>query len=344
MESPVLHTFALGTPPWQTFDPFLFCVHHNDAYPAGDGSLGPGDATFARRAMGSDFANVDGWNMYHGDTVPGFPQHPHRGFETVTFVRRGFIDHADSLGATARYGAGDTQWLTAGAGIVHAEMFPLLNTDTGNHTELFQLWLNLPRVNKMTAPHFTMLWAEDIPIFSPAEGVEVTVVAGTVEGHTPPSPPPDSWASQPESNVAIWRINLERHATWVLPAAATGGDVTRTLYVYEGSGITVGTHIIATGTGAVVDASQPLDVVAGPDGATVLMLQGSPINEPVAQYGPFVMNDRAGVEQAFADYQRTQFGGWPYADNGPTHGQVAARFARRPDGGLELPPGAQAIG
>ena len=123
----VLAVTPLGFP-WATDDPFLFCVHHDDAYPRGNEAMGP-DASLAGRSIGQDFDGKDGWRMYHGDVVPGFPQHPHRGFETVTIVRQGFIDHSDSLGATARFGAGDVQWLTAGRGIVHAEMFPLRDRD-----------------------------------------------------------------------------------------------------------------------------------------------------------------------------------------------------------------------
>ena len=122
-QSVVLNVLPLGFP-WQTVDPFLFCVHHVDLYPAGNEAMGPA-ASLAGRDIGMDFAGQDGWRMYHGDVVPGFPHHPHRGFETVTLVRRGFIDHSDSLGATARFGQGDVQWMTAGRGIVHAEMFPL---------------------------------------------------------------------------------------------------------------------------------------------------------------------------------------------------------------------------
>src|SRR5688572_24742760 len=117
--------------PWHTQDPFLFCVHHDDAYPAGNAELGP-NASLAGRKLGMDFEGKDGWRMYHGSVVPGFPQHPHRGFETVTLVRRGLIDHSDSLGATARFGRGDAQWLTAGEGIVHSEMFPLLSSTEPN--------------------------------------------------------------------------------------------------------------------------------------------------------------------------------------------------------------------
>ncbi len=93
--------------PWPGVDPFLFSVHHDDAYPAGNEEMGP-NASLAGRDIGQDFAAKDGWNMYHGDVIPGFPQHPHRGFETITIVRKGLIDHADSLGASARFGGGDT--------------------------------------------------------------------------------------------------------------------------------------------------------------------------------------------------------------------------------------------
>jgi quercetin 2,3-dioxygenase len=342
-DDPVLHRFTLESSPWPTFDPFLFCVHHNDAFPTGDGALGPGSSALNGRPIGSDFTGRDGWSMYHGASVPGFPQHPHRGFETVTFVRRGLVDHSDSIRATARYGAGDAQWLTAGAGIVHAEMFPLVRTDADNPLDLFQIWLNLPRADKMAEPYFAMLWAEDIPIIDvhdkAGRRATVTIVAGTFEGHVPPSPPPDSWAARPDADVAIWRIGAEPHAELVLPVANDG--TLRTLYIFEGALTISGTSL--TG-GVVVDPSRPLSITAGADGATVLVLQGRPIGEPVAQYGPFVMNDRAGIEQAFDDYRRTEFGGWPWPDDAPTHGLTNGRFVRRPDGSLELPPGAPAIG
>ena len=335
--------------PWKTFDPFLFCVHHNDAYPKGNEALGPAPDTRIGRNIGADFSGKDGWNMYHGDTVPGFPQHPHRGFETVTFVRRGFVDHSDSLRATARYGAGDTQWLTAGAGIVHAEMFPLLHSEVANPMELFQIWLNLPRVDKMTDPNFAMLWAEDIPVIEFADNdgqiTTVTIVAGPLHENIPPSPPPGSWAARPDTDVAIWRIAMTPGARWSLPPAADG--TLRTLYNFEGGSVSVGNDAqLDHGMGAMVACTEPIELVASSQGATLLMLQGRPINEPVAQYGPFVMNDRAGIEQAYADYQRTQFGGWPWADDAPNHGATLGRFVRRPDRALELPPGsaAEAIG
>jgi redox-sensitive bicupin YhaK (pirin superfamily) len=107
--------------PWETLDPFLFCVHHDDRYPAANAEMGPA-SSLAGRQIGMDFAGKDGWRMYHGDVVPGFPQHPHRGFETVTLARRGLIDHADSLGAAARFGRGDAQWMTAGKDLLHSDI------------------------------------------------------------------------------------------------------------------------------------------------------------------------------------------------------------------------------
>jgi redox-sensitive bicupin YhaK (pirin superfamily) len=323
----VLQTVPLGFQ-WPTADPFLFCVHHLDEYPAGNDRMGP-VASLAGREIGNDFAGIDGWRMYHGTTVPGFPQHPHRGFETVTFVRSGFIDHSDSLGATARFGRGDVQWLTAGQGIVHSEMFPLLDEHGPNRVELFQIWLNLPAANKMVEPYFTMLWSEDLPhhIVRDADGrtTDITVIAGELGGLRPPPPPPDSWASQPDSDVAIWHVVAEHDARWSLPAAAHPETV-RTVYVFEGS-VRIDDREISAPTGVVLRVDESAEIAAAADGTEALVLQGRPNAEPVAQYGPFVMNDEAGIEQAFADYRATGFGGWPWPADDPVHARDAERFA-----------------
>lgn len=338
MDDPVLQTVPLG-PQWPTVDPFLFCAHHDDAYPAGNDEMGP-DASLDGRDLGMDFEGVDGWRMYHGERVPGFPPHPHRGFETVTYVRKGIIDHADSLGAAARFGRGDVQWLTAGGGIQHSEMFPLLDRDGPNPLELFQIWLNLPADDKLVDAHFTMFWADDVPelVTGPDGGPQarVTVIAGRLEGAgAPPPPPPASWASRDDADVAIWHIVLEPGATWTLPAATTA-DTVRTLYVFDGTSLRIAGHDadLATDTGVVVRSDVPLDL-SSQQGVDVLMLQGRPIGEPVARYGPFVMNTRAEIQNAFEDYQRTRFGGWPWADDDPVHDRDRGRFARHADGRVE---------
>ncbi|MDB5095748.1 MAG: Pirin family protein [Cyanobacteria bacterium RYN_339] len=335
--SPVIALVPLGMP-WPTVDPYLFCVHHDDAYPAGNDQLGPA-ASLAGRDIGQDFAGLDGWRMYHGEVVPGFPSHPHRGFETVTIVLQGHIDHADSLGATARFGPGDVQWLTAGQGIVHAEMFPLLDAAGPNPVELFQIWLNLPRASKMAAPHFKMLWREEVPTvtFTDDAGRQTTVllVAGALAGRQALDPPPDSWAARPEADLAIWSIDMAPGATWTLPA--TAADTQRTLYAFEGEGLTVSGTPVPARNAAQVHADVDLALVAGPAGNRLLVLQGRPIGEPVAQHGPFVMNSREEIMQAFADYQATGFGGWTWPDAGPVHARDAGRHARFPDGRVERP-------
>jgi redox-sensitive bicupin YhaK (pirin superfamily) len=334
----VLQTVPLGSQ-WPMLDPFLFCAHHDDAYPAGNEALAPA-VPIDDRDLGMDFSGADGWSMYHGLVVPGFPQHPHRGFETVTFVRRGLIDHADSLGAAARFGRGDVQWLTAGRGVVHAEMFPLLERDQPNPLELFQIWLNLPASHKLVDPYFSMLWNEAIPRVE-LDGGELTVIAGRYGDVAPPAPPPDSWASDPTSDLAIWHLRLEPGASCRLPAAHVGSN--RVLYVFEGDTATVASRRVGNDTGVIVRPDAVIDVDAGGTEVEILVLQGRPIGEPVAQYGPFVMNTRAEIEQAFADYQRTQFGGWPWPDDAPTHGATRSRFARHADGDVEEPDGAAAI-
>jgi redox-sensitive bicupin YhaK (pirin superfamily) len=324
--------------PWETTDPFLFCAHHDDAYPAGNEAMGPA-ASLEGRNIGQDFAGKDGWRMYHGDVVPGFPQHPHRGFETVTIIRRGYIDHSDSLGATARFGPGDVQWLTAGEGIVHSEMFPLLEREAPNPVELFQIWLNLPRAQKLVAPHFSMFWSEAIPrrVFHDAAGrrTEVTLVAGQLGDTAALSPPPGSWASRPESDVAIWTISMAPGARWTLPAAARGTK--RTLFLFRGTSLRIGERDLPAPAGIELRAESEVVLTNGPEAGELLLLAGRPLGEPVAQHGPFVMNTRTELQQAFVDYQRTRFGGWPYTSDGPAHPRDAGRFARRPDGTEERP-------
>jgi quercetin 2,3-dioxygenase len=331
-------TEPLGGMPWKTPDPFLFCVYHNDAYPAGTPDMGP-NATLEGRAIGHDFEGIDGWRMYHGEKVPGFPQHPHRGFETVTVVRRGLIDHSDSLGATARFGQGDVQWLTAGRGILHSEMMPLIETTKPNPLELFQIWLNLPRVDKMAEPHFAMLWNHEIPrhiiVDEAGKKSELTVVAGRFRDETPAAPPPKSWASRKDTDVAIWTIKMEPGAKLELPRAQAGSN--RSLYFYRGSRLSISGDAVASSSRIIADPEAVLVLQNGDDDAEILVLQGKPIAEPVVQHGPFVMNSQQEIMQTFLDYQKTQFGGWRWPSDEPVHPRESGRFARHADGREERP-------
>jgi quercetin 2,3-dioxygenase len=335
-EAPVI----LGVEPlgaqWRTPDPFLFCVHHDDAYPAGNAELGPA-SSLDGRPLGSDFSRRNGFSMYHGEVVPGFPSHPHRGFETVTIVRRGLVDHADSMGATARYGQGDVQWLTAGRGIVHAEMFPLLERAAPNPLELFQIWINLPSQSKFANPHFSMFWRDMIPraLERDAAGrtTEISVIAGALGGQKAAAPPPSSYASRAAAEVAIWTLKLAPHAEFSLPPSSAGNH--RMLYFFRGTSLSVAGRNIPARHSLDLKSDARVQLSNGPTESELLMLQGRPIGEPVVKRGPFVMNTQAEIQQAFADYRATGFGGWPWPRQDPVLGSDPARFARHADGRTE---------
>jgi len=335
-QNPLKNITALGFQ-WVTKDPFLFCVHHEDAYPKGNANMGP-NCSLDGRDLGQDFMIKDGFRMYHGRKVPGFPGHPHRGFETITVVRKGMVDHSDSMGASGRYGNGDVQWMTAGGGVQHAEMFPLINQEKDNPLELFQIWLNLPKKNKMVEPHFKMLWSDQIPnkTFVDLKGkkTEVEVIVGEINGDRPPIPPPNSWANAKENDVAIWNIRMEAGAEWKLPKAAPG--LNRTIYFYEGKELKVDGQYLPYYHSAELKSDETLLLQSGKDISNILLLQGKPINEPVVQHGPFVMNTKAEIQQAFQDYQRTRFGGWPWKTPDPVHPRSRGRFAFHADGRKEV--------
>ncbi len=329
---PIIELAPLGFP-WQGIDPFIFTVHHNDRYPAGNANQGVSPNDLTGRRIGSDFSYRDGWSMYHGTEVPGFPQHPHRGFETVTVVRRGYVDHSDSLGATARYGGGDTQWLTTGSGIQHSEMFPLIADDADNPLELFQIWLNLPPRSKMVPAYFGMLWSEEIPTIDPAPGVAVDIIAGPIGRARPPAPPPDSWGADPNGEVAIWLIRVNAEATWDLPSAPPG--VNRMLHCFLGEKASVGGVAVSKDIGVRLRPEVSTTITGGDGPSEFLLLQGRPIGAPVFQMGPFVMNTPEELQQAFTDYRTTGFGDWPWNRPDPIHRRSDGRFALHADGRVE---------
>jgi len=252
------------------------------------------------------------------------------------------VDHTDSLGNAGRYGGGDLQWMTAGRGIVHGEMFPLVNQKSPNTLKLFQIWLNLPASKKMVEPAFVMHWREQIPTVEADNGrIKVTVWAGEFMGKKALRPPTDSWASDPGNDVAVWLVTLEPGGRLTLPAAAGGSAVNRNIYFYEGEGLEVGGKQVKPNHKAKLAADREAELhnphPTSPAG--VLMLQGRPIDEPIAQHGPFVMNTRQEIQQAFSDYQMTRFGGWPWDNNAPVFPRDKGRFALQ--GGKEERPPAE---
>ena len=323
----ILNIKALPHGPMPTSDPFLFCVYHNDVYPAGNAAM-----EAPRLGNGMDFDPSAEYRMYHGETIPGFPQHPHRGFETITATMDGLIDHFDSVGNAGRYGMGDVQWMTAGRGVVHSEMFPLLEQHKPNPLRFFQIWLNLPARSKMVKPSFAMFWAHQVPRHE-LEKASVTIWAGNYFGvDANNAPPPDSWATDPKNDVAILHITIQPGGSVTLPVANEGASINRSLFYIEGDSKVCQVDGQLIDKKVVVNVKSDQEVVlhlsetaAGP--CEFLLLQGRPIGEPVAQHGPFVMNTQTEIRQAFADYQRTQFGGWPWSRDDMVSDRTEGRFA-----------------
>lgn len=324
--------------PWQTQDPFLFCAYHRDEYPAGNATMGPHPEHLKGRNIGNDFTIKDGWRMYHGSTIPGFPYHPHRGFETITINKEGVVDHSDSLGAAGRFMEGDVQWMTAGKGVQHSEMFPLIHEYKDNTLEIFQIWLNLPKSSKMVEPHFKMLWKEDIPIIHHKDDnnktTTIQLVAGKINDTKALGSTPDSWAANPEHAVGVYTVKMEAGAKWVLPK--TKSEATRSVYFYKGDAVELDGTTVKADHMIELEAGVPINFNNGDTASYFLILEGVPIGEPVAKYGPFVMNTYEEIQEAMNDYQETQFGGWPWKKREMVHPKDKGRFALHADGREEI--------
>ena len=226
-----------------------------------------------------------------GEAV-GAPDHPHRGFETVTYVLEGEMEHEDSAGHKGRLGAGDVQWMTAGAGIVHSEMPSRRMREEGGRVHGFQIWVNLPRRDKMMRPRYQEVAGSKLPVAA-AQGASVRVIAGEALG----------------AKAVIDTRTPIVYQDWALD----GGDVTvpfagelRMLaYVFDGE-VRVGDTVVRDGQLAVLGEGDAVRLSGGP--GRLLLLGGVPLREPVARYGPFVMNTRAELIEAFEDFQSGKMG------------------------------------
>ncbi|QZE14999.1 pirin family protein [Halosquirtibacter laminarini] len=318
--------------PWKTQDPFLFGTYHHERYPGGDDNLGLSHGLEGRN-KGNDFSGKDGWSMYHGSHIPGFPSHPHCGFETVSIVTEGMVDHSDSMGAHGRFGDGDVQWLTAGNGINHSEMFPMLNKNA-NPLKIFQLWLNLPAKSKSATPYYQMLWSEDIPKLTLKDSHQKNTILNLISGYYGDkislSPNPDSWAADPNNHVQIWTLDMEAGATFVIPPLEE--NVNRSLYFYQGDTVTIEEEVIESDHMVELKSEKEIVLHNGDQRGLFVFLQGKPIAEPVVQYGPFVAESNEALKKKLKEYRETEFGGWPWSTSETVHDKNYGRFSVNPDG------------
>lgn len=239
----------------------------------------------------------------------GVGQHPHRGFETVTIVYEGELEHLDSTGSGGRIGPGDVQWMTAGAGILHEEFHSTAFAKTGGRLEMVQLWVNLPARDKMTAPGYQTILATDIPDVSlPSGAGRVRVIAGEFDGHRGPA------RTFTPMNVWDVRLNQGRSARFALPEGRT-----LALVALRGRVVINGDERPVNEAQVVLFGQQGTDVqVEAESDAVVLLLSGEPIDEPVAAYGPFVMNTAEEIRQAALDFNSGRFGQMPATHHAPS--------------------------
>jgi len=238
---------------------------------------------------------------YRPGEALGAPDHPHRGFETVTYVLEGELEHEDSAGHRGSLRAGDVQWMTAGAGIVHAEMPSRALRERGGRVHGFQVWVNLPARLKLTTPRYQEIAAAAIPAAATADGLaRVRVVAGealgaraVIDTHTPIVY--QDWSLAPGGDVTV----------------PVGRDHQALAYVFEGSvliGERDGGRVVSDGQMALLGAGDSVRLRGAPGGGRMLLLGGVPLGEPIARYGPFVMNNDAELVAAFEDYQSGRMG------------------------------------
>lgn len=231
-----------------------------------------------------------------GDYLAGFPNHPHRGFETVTYMLAGRMRHHDNQGNSGLLTAGSVQWMTAGRGIVHSEM----PEQEDGLMWGFQLWVNLPASDKMTAPRYQDIAPENIPQLMPAHGVEVRIIAGrlgSVEG------PVSGIATEP----LYFDIAIDAGADFEVPLPA---DHSAFLYVFEGTagiGPASREQAVQRGQMAVLSKGTIVKITAHEGATRMILVAGKPLNEPVAKYGPFVMNTQEQIVEAVRDFQAGRF-------------------------------------
>jgi quercetin 2,3-dioxygenase len=229
------------------------------------------------------------------DYIRGFPSHPHRGFETVTYMLDGHMRHEDHMGHRGDLGPGDVQWMTAGRGIIHSEM----PQQSEGRLRGFQLWINLPASEKMKPAAYRDITAGEIPTLLLENGGEVRVIAGTLIQN-------ERHISGPIQGLSTEPLYLDVHLTagdsFTTPIAS---DHNALIYVYDGEAASVGgdRQALPNRTAGLLGDGDTVEIQAGAQGARFLLLAGKPLHEPIVQHGPFVMNTRAEIEQALNDYQ-----------------------------------------
>lgn len=326
---------------WDTEDPFTFVSHHRDNYPMGNSQQAPPYDMIAWRDLGHDYRKHNGFRMFNGKVVPGFPMHAHWGYETFTLAEEGYVDTFDSEGNQARFGFGDAQWVTASSKYQHNEMYPLVFQDRSNPNNITQIMINLPLEMKGSFNDVNMLWAEDIKhkksTQDSGENVEVIVYAGSYENLTVNVPNPNSWAANPDNRVKIVQIKMDEGAEYVLKADSP--EINRNLYFVSGSDADVGGFEAEAGYRMKLKPDIDIKIKNGDIPSKFWLLDGKPIKQKMSSFGPVILKDDKTVRAAMNDIRKHEFDIWPWNLIDKVHSIEAPRFIKYADGREEYPDG-----
>jgi len=319
---------------WSVEDPFTFVSHHLDTYPKGNAQMAPPLELIRGRNLGRDYQQRFGFRMYHGRVVPGFPMHAHWGYETITIAEKGFVDHFDTEMNHGRFGDGDMQWTLASSKYEHNEMYPLLDQENDNPVQITQIVVNIPLERKNQGNSVRNVWSEDIPEIT-GDGYRVTVYCGEYGGKSLYSPNENSWAVA-ENGVRILRIVLDAGASLTFDPAADG--VTRNVYQTEGKGARLDSVEITEGTRLKVKPGCGFTIEAGKEPAVFWLLEGKPIGQTMAQFGPVILDNIDNVRAAMDDIRKNEFQEWKWGVMDVTNPLDMGREFHRADGSVEYPP------
>ncbi len=312
---------------WDIEDPFIFASHHFDLYPVGNERQAPPKEQVDKKDLGNDYYKLFGYRLYTSKMTPGFQLHSHWGYETITLVPQGYVDHFDNLGNQGRYGYGDMQWVTAGGRYHHCEMYPLVHQDRQNPQLVTQIMLNLPLSEKNTPPEVHTVWKEDLVEFE-EDGCTFTLLVGNFMGRTAEAPSKRSWAADPAHHVTVLRVLMKPGSTFKLGKTEAAS---RNIYLTEG-GATVAGRPYKASTRLKLKTDCEVEITMGDTESEVWLLEGDPIGEKQSRWGPAVLGSDNEVREAVNIIRKEELEEWPWDFVNQKQPLGTERFYRAADG------------
>jgi len=318
---------------WSGDDPFTFVSHHHDQYPHGNAQMAPPLELIRGRNLGRDYQERFGFRMYHGRVVPGFPMHAHWGYETLTIAEKGFVDHFDTEGNNGRYGNGDVQWTLASSRYEHCEMYPLIDQENENPVHITQIMINIPLKDKNQPNYVNNIWSEQIPVFTEG-GNEITLYCGEYAGRSICSPNPGSYATL-ENGIRVMKIVMDAGSSFSLEPTQEG--IIRNVYFVSGEDAVMDGTKVKPNLRFKMKPAVGLEIANGESQSEFWVLEGRPIGEKQAAFGPVILSDIDEVRASMDEIRIKEFQEWPWGVMDVTNPIEMGRELHRKDGTVETP-------